>query len=211
MVQESDLTKSWIKLGIVAGLLVSFIYPSLMFIPMPSVLQVFLIMAFGPLLGLASVGLYYFITLDKKTLSSTVAVISNIIAGVLITSMLLVQIAIRSSKPDSFDISSKWAWKSLNQVHLGLDIAWDVYIFLGTFLFAISMFRNPKFGKIFSAIGIVISLLLIIFNAISFPAPPGDSGLIDLGPFVGLWYFAATVIMIVNFKGISSNGLSINT
>jgi hypothetical protein len=202
MTQESDLTKNWITLGIIAGLLVSFIYPSLMFIPMPSVLQVFLIMAFGPLLGLASVGLYYFITLDKKTLSSTVAVMSNIIAGVLITSMLLVQIAIRSSKPDSFDISTKWAWKSLNQVHLGLDVAWDVYICLGTFLFAITMFRNPKFGKMFSIIGIVISLLLIIFNAISFPTPPADSGLIDLGPFVGLWYFAATVIMIVNFKGI---------
>jgi len=54
----------------------------------------------------------------------------------------------------------------------------------------------------FSTIGIVISLLLIIFNAISFPTPPADSELIDLGPFVGLWYFAATVIMIVNFKGI---------
>ena len=66
MAQGSDLTKNWITLGIVAGLLVSFIYPPLMFIPMPSVLQVFLIMAFGPLLGLASVGLYYFITLDKR-------------------------------------------------------------------------------------------------------------------------------------------------
>jgi len=202
MAQGSDFTKNWITLGIVAGLLASFIYPSLIFIPMPSVLQVFLIMAFGPLFGLASVGLYYFLALDKKTLSSMVAVISNIIAGVLITAMLLVQIAIRSSKPDTFDLSNKWAWKSLNQVHLGLDLAWDVYVFLGTFLFAISMFRNPKFGKIFSAVGIVISLLLIIFNGVSFPTPPADSGLIDLGPLVGIWYFAATVIMILNFKGI---------
>lgn len=202
MAQGSNLTKSWIRLGIVAGLLVSVIYPLLMLTPMPFVLQVFLIMAFGPLLGLASVGLYYFLALEKKSLSSIVTVISNIIAGVLITAMLLVQIAIRSSKPDSFDPSSKWVWKSLNQVHLGLDVAWDVYIFLGTFLFAISMFRNPKFGKIFSGVGIMISLLLIIFNGVSFPTPPADSGLIDLGPFVGLWYFAATVIMILNFKKI---------
>jgi hypothetical protein len=34
----------------------------------------------------------------------------------------------------------------------------------------------------------VIGALLLATNLASFPEPPGDSRLIDLGPLVGLWY-----------------------
>ena len=200
--QNLQFSKKWIKLGIICGLVVSIIYPALIFIPLPEVVQTFLVMLFGPFLALSSAGLYHFITLHKKTLAATAAVVSNIIAGVLITTMLLVQIAIRSSQPPVIDETSKWIWKSINQVHLGLDVAWDVYIFFGTLLFAVSMFNHPKLGKIVSLIGIIISLLLIILNAISFPVPPADAGLFDAGPLVGLWYFVVTLLMIFNFKWV---------
>jgi hypothetical protein len=196
------LSKNWIKLGIISGLLVSIIYPALIFIPLPEIIQTFLVMLFGPLLALSSVGLYYFITIQKKSLAATAAAASNIIAGVLITTMLLVQIAIRSSRPLKLDEANKWAWESINRVHLGLDLAWDVYIFCGTLLFAISMFNHPKFGKIIPSAGIIISLLLIIFNAVSLPFPPVDAGLVDPGPFVGLWYFVVTLIIIFNLKWV---------
>jgi len=200
--QNLQFSKKWIKLGIICGLVVSFIYPALIFIPLPEVVQTFLVMLFGPFLALSSAGLYHFITLHKKTLAATAAVVSNIIAGVLITTMLLVQIAIRSSQPPVIDETSKWIWKSINQVHLGLDVAWDVYIFFGTLLFAVSMFYHPKFGKIISITGIIISLLLIILNAISFPIPPADAGLFDAGPLVGLWYFVVTLLMVFNLKWV---------
>ena len=200
--QNLQFSKKWIKLGIICGLLVSFIYPALIFIPLPEVVQTFLVMLFGPFLALSSAGLYHFITLHKKSLAVTAAVVSNIIAGVLITTMLLVQIAIRSSQPPVIDETSKWIWKSINLVHLGLDVAWDVYIFFGTLLFAISMFNHPKLGKIISITGIIISMLLIILNAISFPIPPADAGLFDAGPLVGLWYFVVTLLMIFNFKWV---------
>lgn len=199
---KNTFIKKWIKLGIISGLLVSLIYPALIFISMPELVQTFLVMIFGPLLGLASTGLYFFISLHKKNISSSIAFISNIIAGVLITTMLLIQMAIRSSKPESLDISNEWIWKSINQVHLGLDVAWDVYISLGTFLFAISIFNHPKCGKVLSVIGIIISILLISFNAISFPKPPSNAGLIDMGPFIGLWYLALTIIMISSLKWV---------
>jgi len=200
--QNLQFSKKWIKLGIICGLLVSFIYPALIFIPLPEVVQTFLVMLFGPFLALSSAGLYHFITLHKKSLAVTAAVVSNIIAGVLITTMLLVQIAIRSSQPPVIDETSKWIWKSINLVHLGLDVAWDVYIFFGTLLFAISMFNHPKLGKIISITGIIISMLLIILNAISFPIPPADAGLFDAGPLVGLWYFVVTLCMVFNLKWV---------
>jgi len=196
------IKRQWIKLGVICGLIVSFIYPALNFIPLPEVAQVFLIMVFGPLLAFSSAGLYYFISLHKKSLSVTAALVSNIIAGVLVMTMLLVQIAIRSSRPEVIDEASVWIWKSINQVHLGLDVAWDVYIFFGTLLFAISMFRHPKLGKILSITGIIISVIMIILNAVSFPVPPANAGLIDLGPLIGLWYLVVTLFIIFNFKWV---------
>jgi hypothetical protein len=34
---------------------------------------------------------------------------------------------------------------------------------------------------------------LLVFNLSTFPKPPGDTGLIDVGPLVGLWYLAVAL------------------
>jgi len=204
MRQDAHVTRTWIKTGVVCGLLVSVTYPLLVFLPMPRLLQVVVVMAFGPLLGIASAGLFQFITLHKRSVSASIAVVSNIVAGVLFSSMVLVQMAIRSSKPEEIQPSFSWMWKSINEIHLGLDVAWDLYIFLGTFLFALSMFGHPKLGRVLSAGGIVISLSLLSLNVIAFPVPPADSGLVDVGPLVGLWYLAVTIAMTINYNWVKA-------
>jgi len=191
MNNDNHMILNWINTGIICGFLVSIIYPLLQFVS-NLILGVILASSMGILLSLASVGLYYFIQINKKTIASKIALFSNIIAGALLTQMFLVQLAIKSSKPKLIEESSKWIWNSLNHIHYGLDVAWDVYIFLGTFLFAISIFQHPKLGKIFSITGILISLLMIITNIISFPIPPYEE-YIDFGPFIGLWYLAITI------------------
>jgi len=161
---ETENIKNWIKLGIISGLIASFLYPALIFVPMPKIFQLILMMAWGPLLGISAVGGYYFLAIHKKTVSLQIAVISQIIAGVLVTTMLLVQSAIELSKPEFIDPASAWVWTSLHRVQLGIDVAWDVYLVLACFLFALNMFNHPKFGKIFSISGILISIALIVFN-----------------------------------------------
>jgi hypothetical protein len=74
----------------------------------------------------------------------------------------------------------------INKVHMGLEVAWDVYIFFGTLLFAVSMFKHPKPGKIIASGGIIISIVLIVLIAVSFPVPPANAGLFDAGH---LWGF----------------------
>lgn len=202
MFQEQHSAKVWIRNGIICGFLVSFIYPALIFIPMPFTLSAFLICLFGPLLSLASAGLFVFLRLHRKSISGYIGVVSNIIAGVLITTMLLVQQAIRYSKPDSIENAQHWIWRSINQVHLGLDVSWDVYIFIGTLCFAFSMFSHPKLGKVFSIAGVLISVTMITLNVVTFPIPPGDAGLIDLGPLVGLWYLIVTVKILLSYSWI---------
>ena len=191
MDNENRLILNWINIGIICGFLVSVIYPLLQFIS-SLILGVVLASSMGILLSLASVGLYYFIQINKNSMAAKIAVFSNIIAGALLTQMFLVQLAIKASKPELIDESSKWVWNTVNHVHYGLDVAWDVYIFLGTILFAVSIFNHPKLGKIFSITGILISILMIITNIISFPIPPYEE-YFDFGPFIGLWYLAITI------------------
>ncbi len=200
MNKDKQVIISWINIGIICGFLASIIYPVLQFIS-NLILGVVLAASMGILLSLASVGLYYFIQIHKKTVTSKIALFSNIIAGALLTQMFLVQLAIKSSRPKLLEESSKWIWNSLNHIHYGLDVAWDVYIFLGTFLFAISIFRHPKLGKIFSIAGILISLLMIVTNVISFPIPPYEE-YFDFGPFIGLWYLGITIKIMFSKKWI---------
>jgi hypothetical protein len=191
---------NWIKTGIICGFLVSIVYPLLLFVS-DLFLGVFLAASMGILLSLASAGLYYFIRIYKEDITSKIALISNIIAGAILTQMLLVQLAIQTSRPETLDESIKWVWISINNIHLGLDVAWDVYIFLGTLLFAISIFKHPKLGKIFAAAGILISLLMIITNLISFPIPPSDE-YFDFGPLIGLWYLGITIKIAFSQKWV---------
>jgi hypothetical protein len=208
MNDDNRMTLNWINVGIICGLLVSFVYASLQFVS-NLVLGVILAVLLGLLLSLASVGLYYFITIHKKTITAKIALFSNIIAGTLVIQMFLVQLAIKSSRPTIIEESGKWIWSSMNHIHYGLDVAWDVYIFLGTLLFAITAFKHPKLGKIFSVTGIAVALLMIIVNISIFPAPPESSGVIDFGPFIGLWYLAVTIKILFSYKWVKQHLLNV--
>ncbi len=104
---ESKAIVGWIKIGIICGLIVSLIYPALLFISV-FYLAVILAILMGLLLSLSSVGLYHFIIIFKKTIIVKIALFSNIIAGVLLIQMFLVQLAIKSSKPEIIIESNKW-------------------------------------------------------------------------------------------------------
>jgi hypothetical protein len=203
MNNENNMTLAWINTGIICGLLVSVIYPLLQFISNLT-LAVILAILMGLLLSLSSVGLYYFFRINKKTITSQIALFSNIVAGILVAQMFLVQLAIKSSKPNLINESSEWAWNSINHIHYGLDVAWDVYIFLGTLLFAVNAFHHPKLGKIFSITGIAISIAMIISNISTFPDSPASAGFIDFGPFIGLWYLAVTIKILFSYKWVKN-------
>lgn len=45
----------------------------------------------------------------------------------------------------------------------------------------------------FAVPGLSLGLLVIVLNLLPFPIPPAEAGSFDIGPFVGLWYLAATI------------------
>jgi hypothetical protein len=208
-----NISYRWIKLGVICGLIVSFIYPLLIFGHLLDLAAVILMCAFGPLLGIASVGLYYFMAPVRKTVSLRIASASNVIAGSFLTMMLLVQTSLfvrmdkalaKNSDPALAEML-KAIWRGVDSVQLGLDVVWDVYIALGTLLFAINMLWHPRLGKIIGIIGIALAVGLFALNVYTFPTPPADADLFDLGPFVGLWYLVVSIMILRSLKWARDN------
>jgi hypothetical protein len=201
MNKENALTLTWIKLGAIAGIVACVIYPLMVAVEMPRLLTVACAAAFGPLLSLASFGLYHLLKIHAKTVSAQIAAGANIIAGSIVNMMLVVQLAISYSMEEymknAADAATKstleWVGKVVDKVQLGLDVSWDVFISAGTLLFAVNMLKHPRFGKILGGIGALLAVFLLGFNLYSFPIPPANADLIDFGPFVGLWYLVVSI------------------
>jgi hypothetical protein len=175
-----------VLVGAVAGLATCVVYPVLIASSPPRFLAVVLAAGMGPLLGIASWGLREFLNLHKPRLSADLGAFSNGLAGALLTVMFLVQIASRaqtSGKPSPEAVA----------VWLGLDVAWDVYVGLGTLCFAVNAFHHPRLGRVVGVLGCTIAVALLALNLYSFPTPPANAGLVDLGPLVGFWYLIVTV------------------
>ena len=90
--------------------------------------------------------------LDWETprVSSALAALSNALAGVLFSAMVLVQMAVGSAigeKKRSLEIKAVW---------LGLDVAWDVYIGLGALCFGLARLGHPRFGRVFGCCGMAM-------------------------------------------------------
>jgi len=207
---ESRVILNWIKVGVICGIITSLIYPLLNLVQMPLIPTAVLAAAMGLLLSLASIGLYQVLKLHRKTVKLQIAVLFNIIAGVLLNLMFMVQLTVREFMQSYIDQATneyaretyQMIWKSVDKVQLGMDLSWDVYLSVGTFLFALSMLTHPRFGKIFGWLGMSFALLLIYFNFISFPVPPGEAGLIDFGPAIGLWYLAVAIRILFSLKWV---------
>lgn len=210
---ESRVILNWIKTGVICGIITSLIYPLLTLVQMPLILTAVLAAAMGLLLSLASIGLYQVLKLHRKTVKLQIAVLFNIIAGVLLNLMFMVQLTVREFMKGYIDQATneyaqetyEMIWKSVDKVQLGMDLSWDVYLSVGTFLFALSMLTHPRFGKIFGWLGMSFALLLLYFNFISFPVPPGEAGLIDFGPAIGLWYLAVAIRILFSLKWVEES------
>jgi hypothetical protein len=176
----------WVRAGLVGGAWACLAYPAAIFVPLPLGMSAALAASFGPALALGCVGLWRLIRLHRASVAAAAAAGLNAIGGALFTAMLLVQMAIGVATGDHTE-------RSLQAVWLGLDVAWDAYVGVGTALFGFSMLRHPRFGRVFGGTGLAIALALLCFNLYTFPTPPDKAGLFDMGPAVGMWYFVVTL------------------
>jgi hypothetical protein len=87
------------------------------------------------------------------------------------------------------------AFQAGNGLQLGLDVAWDVFLAIGTAMLAWNMGQHPRFGRLYAASGLLLAIALIGLNLAAFPENPGRAGLVDVGLLVGGWYLWVTLRM----------------
>ena len=177
----------WIQVGIVGGVWASILYPALLVVPGPSPAIIVAAAFLGPAIGIGSFGFYRLVNLNGPSVAASLGAVANFMAGGLFTAMSLVQLAVKYSSLDNA------AQEQFVVIWLGLDVAWDVYIGLGTILFAWAALKHPRFRWPFAIPGFAFGVILLALNLYTFPQPPSEAGWVDIGPFVGLWYLATTI------------------
>jgi hypothetical protein len=189
-----ELIRRWRLIGATTGLTAVTAYALLVAVPLPNTLAAVVASMFGPLVGCASIGLYRVLAWQRETIAGFLAAIANVTAGALVVAMLLVQIALEAAEEDApgLDASTQ---RVFDHVHFGLDLSWDAFICLGTFLFGLTMVRRRAFGPVVGGAGMVIAVALYAVNFATFPEPPSENA-IDLGPLLGLWYAVVSVLLL---------------
>lgn len=173
-------------------------------IPLPEKVKLFLAIAFGPLISLSFVGSYHFFKLHRKTVRLQAATIFGVIAGTLVNLMIVVQSAIHQTVPADARESLGLAYTGLNMVQLGMDVSWDIYLSVATILLGLVMFSHPRFGKIWSAIALLIGAGLLVLNMSTFPIPPSEAHSYDLGPISGILYMVIAIRMLTSLKWVDA-------
>lgn len=195
------------KIGGIAGIISIIFYISAVTIPLPSPIPRLLAFTFPLLWILSYMAFYHFLKKERHTPTLEIAYIFGIIGAALACSFLVVQQAniiwhrdaMEAAQTEEAKALLKAAYRGTNRVQAGLDVAFDIFITIAMILFGINLARSPKLPSFLGIIMSLIATVLIVFNMITFPNAPAEEGLIDAGPFLGLWmlvvYIWFTVIV----------------
>jgi hypothetical protein len=154
-----------------------------------------LIVSAWPILSIIySYGLYSFIAAECQSASNRLALVFAIAAFTTVLAMIIVQLAIGAGLPDITkgldEQTSDALRRGLRMVDLGLDVAWDMLIGVSLVLLGIAMRRRTGLGLAWTIPAVALGAALLGLNIATFPWPPADGGLFDIGPVIGLFVLA---------------------
>jgi hypothetical protein len=197
------------KIGAIAGIISIIFYISAVALPLPSPIPRLLAFTFPLLWILSYMAFYHFLKKDSHTPTLEIAYIFGIIGAALACSLLVVQQAnlmwhreaMEVAQTDEAKALLKAAYQGANRVQAGLDVAFDIFITIATILFGINLAKSPKLPAFLGIVMSLIATVLIVFNMVTFPDGPAEAGLIDAGPFLGLWMLIVYIwFAVIVFK-----------
>jgi len=194
MLGVSNVQKNLVRVGAVAGLAVVAMYLVPKVLPVGSV-STYLFIYQGPLLVAAFAGLYPFLAKPTPSAAALLGALFGIIAGACRMLFSVVQMTnlhyIRGyiSEADTPEAESVWQdiFQGVFTVQNGIAYVMDFFLDWAVLLFVIVMWRHPKFGKVFSILGLFVAGSHFVMKAYAFPEPPAEAGLFDVGPLVSIW------------------------
>lgn len=111
--------------------------------------------------------------------------------------MIVVQLAVGAGMAEIAkgldEQTAKALGRGLRMIDLGHDVAWDMLIGSALIFLGLAMRGRSGLGLGWAVPSVVLGAALIVLNAATFPWPPGDRGLIDIGPFIGIFVLALAV------------------
>ncbi|MFQ5568081.1 MAG: hypothetical protein ACE5G0_00315 [Rhodothermales bacterium] len=207
MLSHANVQRTLVKISVGAGLAVVVMYLLPKLVPLGFLGTYFFIYQ-GPLLVVAFVGLYPFLSKPTVSVSAILGTLFGVIAGVCRMLFSVVQLTnlhyIRRSMRDAETPEAEQVWQHIFDgvftVQNGISYVMDFFLDWAVFLFAVVMWRHPKFGKVFSILGLIVAGFHFVMKAYSFPEPPAEAGLFDAGPFVSVW---AALVFIWVLRNLS--------
>jgi hypothetical protein len=155
-----------------------------------------------PILSIVySYGLYSFVAAERESTANRLAFVFAVTAFTTVLGMIVVQLAVSAGIGEITkgldEATTKALRRGLRMIDLGLDVAWDMLIGTALILSGAAMRRRSGLGLGWAIPSAVLGVALIVLNAATFPWPPGDRGLIDIGPFIGVFVMALATRLAV--------------
>lgn len=92
-------------------------------------------------------------------------------------------------------------YQAVNTTQATMDIGFDIFYCLLIIVFSYYMYQRKDFGKVVGILGIGGAAGMLVLNLWTFPYPPADVGLIDLGPVTGAWWLLVIFSMFRKESG----------
>ncbi len=195
--------------GAIAGILSIVLYiASAAFSFLPDAVSRLFAFAFPLLWIMSFMGLYRFLSEDYLGASLQTAFLFGVIGGAIACTFLVIQQGnlvwyeqvMQGTLSEEAKQLNKAILLGVDKVQTYMDIVFDIFISIAWILFGLNIARSPSFSRILGYLGSLIALGLLVFNLYTFPFPPADSGLLDLGPFFGLWALVFYVLFFLKVK-----------
>lgn len=195
--------------GAIAGILSIVLYiASAAFSFLPDAVSRLFAFAFPLLWIISFMGLYRFLSEDYLGASLQTAFLFGVIGGAIACTFLVIQQGnlvwyeqvMQGTLSEEAKQLNKAILLGVDKVQTYMDIVFDIFISIAWILFGLNIARSPSFSRILGYLGSLIALGLLVFNLYTFPFPPSDSGLLDLGPFLGLWALVFYVLFFFKVK-----------
>ena len=176
-------------------------------IPLPERLLLALVFLIAPAAILGVLAIRRWLTSSPpspfRTLATDAGTVFLVIAFAFFDLMLIVQQTVRffyrdllAGAENAAAESLRLAYRLVNPVQLGMDIAFDVFYGLGIILVSLAILAKGRLERILGVFGIVAAAGLLSFNLWTFPKPPAESGLVDLGPVTAVWWIGVIALMV---------------
>ncbi len=211
--------KLWITSGII-GIAAVLCYILAITLPWPEtqfgISTSLLVVSAWPILSIIySYGLYTFVAAERDGVANRLAFVFTVAAFTTVLAMLVVQLTINAGFGEitnGLDEQVAGALRrGLRLVDLGLDVAWDILIGVAMVLLGAAMRRRSGLGLVWAIPSIVLGIAMIGLNAATFPRPPANGGLFDVGPLVGFFVMLLAARLVVLGRRVVERNDSIKT